>query len=414
MVIYVRKRITAIILALLMVLLQSITATAESGDALEVWVRNKYYDIVTQAAKSFTEETGYAVNVKEAANMSDDLALAINAHNTPDVVSIDCILVPYFASIGAFKDITAEINSLDFRDAIPEGSLKGATYEGAIYAAPFGPDASVLIYNKDMFAANGLDPENPPKTWDELIKAAQACTNDETYGYVFPGNAAGGMMFGFGPYIWANGGEFYSEDGSERLLDSPEAIGALQLIVDMAHKYGVTPKTISSYTTTEARDAFSAQKFAMIAQGISFVRMVINGEFDFNAGIALIPGPDGEHFSSFLGGDSIAVMKDSDKADIAWKFVEYCLSEPVQVDLFATQGLMPCRSDLFDHEIFKQDKEWEVVRKAMEIGSTPYSLKYNELLTPFLDGVQYALNQEKSAEQAFKDAKTEIEKILAE
>ena len=75
MVIYVRKRITAIILALLMVLLQSITATAESGDALEVWVRNKYYDIVTQAAKSFTEETGYAVNVKEAANMSDDLAL---------------------------------------------------------------------------------------------------------------------------------------------------------------------------------------------------------------------------------------------------------------------------------------------------------------------------------------------------
>lgn len=409
-----KKRIVACMLVLVIALVQLIPVLADENDALEVWVRNKYYDIVTTAANAFTEKTGYPVKVVEAANMSDDLALAISAGNTPDVVSIDCILVPYYASIGALKDVTDQVNSLEFKDAIPAGSYEIATYDGALYAVPFGPDSSVLVYNKEMFAANGLDPENPPKTWDEIIEAAKACTNGDTYGYAFPGNAAGGMMFGFGPYIWANGGDFYSADGTECLLDSPEAIGALQLIVDMVHEYGVTPDTITSYVTSEIKDGFAAQKFAMLAQGNSYVGNVINHAFDFDAGIALLPSPDGEHFSSYLGGDSMAIMNGTDKADIAWQFVEYCLSEEVQVNQFAARGLMPARTDLFDNEVFQGVKEWEIVREAMSIGKTPYSQKYNELLTPFLEEVQYALNQEKTAEQAFTDAAAEMEAIMAE
>ena len=404
----------ACILALLMLLLQGIPALAEEGDALEVWVRSTYYDIITEAAAVFTEKTGQPVKVTQAANMSDDLALAISSGNTPDIVSIDCVLVPFYASIGAFKNVTAEVNALEYKDAFSDGALKLASYEGELYAVPLGPDVSVLIYNKELFAANGLDPESPPASWDELVKAAQACTNDECYGYAYPGSSVGSMMFGFCPYIWSNGGEFTSEDGSESLLNSPEAVAALQLYVDMIHQYGVTPKTISSYTSTEVKDAFSAQKIAMTIQGTSFVRKVINGELDFDAGVALIPAADGEHFSSFLGGDDIAILNDTDKADIAWQFVEYCLSEAVQVDLFSTMGLMPARADMFDHEVFQQAEEWSVIRKALEIGKAPYSLKYNELYTPFLDALQFAFNGEKTAQQAFDDAKAEIDAVLAE
>ena len=171
-----KKKIVSGLLAMATVMSMSgfmIPAQAADGDALEVWVRNSYYDEMVEASKAFTEKTGIQVNVTEPSNMSDDLALALSSGDTPDVVSIDCVLAPYYASIGALKDITEEFNGLEYKDSFSGGLLDLSNYEGEQYAVPFAPDLSVLIYNKDIFEANGLDPESPPKTWDELIEAAK-------------------------------------------------------------------------------------------------------------------------------------------------------------------------------------------------------------------------------------------------
>ncbi len=387
---------------------------ADSGEALEVWVRNTYFDEVTTAAKDFTEQTGIPVTVSEPSNMSDDLALALSSGETPDIVSIDCVLVPYYASIGALKDITTEFSALDYKDTFSGGLLDLSTYDGKQYAVPFAPDVSVLLYNKDIFKANGLDPEAPPKTWDELIAAAQACTSDDVYGYMFAASDAGGMMFTFCPYIWCNGGEFTSEDGTESMLNQPEAVEALQLITDMVYKYQVTPESITSYDWTAVEDAFKAQKSAMIVQGSSAVGNIVNEGYDFNAGCTLIPSPDGSKYASFSGGDSIAILADTDKYDAAWQFVQYCLRKEVQVDQLAAYGNIPSRSDMFENEIFGSHAEYDVLRQALEVGEAPYSLKYNEMYTPWIDAVQYALNQEKTPEEAFDDAKEEIDALLSE
>ncbi|NBJ91888.1 ABC transporter substrate-binding protein [Parablautia muri] len=390
------------------------TESSEDGKSLEVWVRNSYYDEVTEAAKNFTATTGIAVNVSEPSDMSDDLALALSSGNVPDIVSIDCVLVPYYSSIGALKDITEEFAASDFKDTFSGGLLDLSSYEGKQYAVPFAPDVSVLLYNKDIFEANGLDPENPPKTWDELIAAAQACTNDDVYGYMFSASDAGGMMFTFCPYIWCNGGEFTSEDGKESLLNQPEAVEALQFITDMIYEYNVTPQSITSYDWTATEDAFKAQKAAMIVQGSSAVGTIVNDGYDFNAGCALIPSPDGNKYSSFSGGDSIAILADTDMPDEAWQFVQYCLSKEVQVDQLAAYGNIPARSDMFENDIFGSHEEYDILRQALEVGEAPYSLKYNEMYTPWIDAVQYALNQEKTPEEAFSDAKEEIDALLSE
>ncbi len=388
--------------------------STDDGEALEVWVRNTYFDEVTEAAKTFTEETGIKVNVTEPSSMSDDLALALSSGDTPDVVSIDCVLVPYYSSIGALKDITEEFSALDYKDTFSGGLLELSSYEGKQYAVPFAPDVSVLIYNKDIFEASGLDPEKAPKTWDELIEAAKACTSDDVYGYIFSAADAGGMMFTFCPYIWCNGGEFTSEDGSESVLNTPEAVAALQLITDMVYEHKVSPESITSYDWTSAEDAFKAQKAAMIVLGSSAVGNIVNDVYDFNAGCTLIPSPDGEKYASFSGGDSMAILADTDMPDAAWQFVDYCLSKEVQVDQLAASGNIPSRSDMFDNELFASHPEYDVLRQALEVGEAPYSLKYNEMYTPWIDAVQFALNQEKTPEEAFADAKTEIDAILSE
>ena len=51
-----------------------------------------------------------------------------------------------------------------------------ASYNGNKYGIAIGIEASFLLYRKDMFREAGLDPQNPPKNWDELLEYAEKLT----------------------------------------------------------------------------------------------------------------------------------------------------------------------------------------------------------------------------------------------
>ncbi len=40
-----------------------------------------------------------------------------------------------------------------------------------------------MFYNKDLFEEVGLDPENPPKTFSELVDAAEKLSEATDYGF---------------------------------------------------------------------------------------------------------------------------------------------------------------------------------------------------------------------------------------
>jgi sn-glycerol 3-phosphate transport system substrate-binding protein len=46
--------------------------------------------------------------------------------------------------------------------------------DGRMASMPFNSSTAMMWYNKDAFAAAGLDPEKPPATWDGVIAAARA------------------------------------------------------------------------------------------------------------------------------------------------------------------------------------------------------------------------------------------------
>ena len=49
-----------------------------------------------------------------------------------------------------------------------------AQVKGGIWSLPYEYDPFGYVYNADMFKAAGLNPDQPPKTWDELRTAARA------------------------------------------------------------------------------------------------------------------------------------------------------------------------------------------------------------------------------------------------
>jgi len=44
-------------------------------------------------------------------------------------------------------------------------------YDGNVYRMGWYPLPMIWAYNKDLFEKAGLDPDNPPKTWDDLLSA---------------------------------------------------------------------------------------------------------------------------------------------------------------------------------------------------------------------------------------------------
>jgi multiple sugar transport system substrate-binding protein len=62
--------------------------------------------------------------------------------------------------------------------------------QARIYSLPSNQLTYRLIYNKDLFRASGLDPDSPPRTFSELVEAAQIISNNEIgrskYGIAMP------------------------------------------------------------------------------------------------------------------------------------------------------------------------------------------------------------------------------------
>jgi multiple sugar transport system substrate-binding protein len=110
---------------------------------------------------------------------SDDLMKAFNENQAPDLVILSgADLVETYAQQGLIERLDPWIESrgIDLED-IYTAFLKGCqSPDGSTLCLPWGSDMEVLYWNKNLFAAAGLDPEQPPQTMQELLEYAAELT----------------------------------------------------------------------------------------------------------------------------------------------------------------------------------------------------------------------------------------------
>jgi multiple sugar transport system substrate-binding protein len=91
--------------------------------------------------------------------MVPKLAQGIASGEVPDLMGLDLIYGPQFASAGQLEDITSYFEGDPTIATASPGHIKVATYDGHLYGVPLYADVSALFWNKDLFAKAGLDPE---------------------------------------------------------------------------------------------------------------------------------------------------------------------------------------------------------------------------------------------------------------
>lgn len=273
------------------------------------------------------------------------LMTSIAGNVPPDLVHQDRFTVGDWASRDAFMALDGFLAADGEPDPIRAAEYYPACWSEAIYrdklfAVPYSTDDRGLYWNKALFRKAGLDPERPPRTWDELLEYAKKLTHmrpDGTFGQIgfipiVPSFSNSWLYL----YSWQNGGEFMSPDGRTCTLNNPQTEGALRYLVDFYDHFQGAEKIFAFASTFQPQelDPFLTGKMAMMISTSGFLNTIARYAPDLEFGAAPAPVPAerlrGEgrfrgqpRFLTWSGGFSFAIPRGARHPREAWAFIKW-------------------------------------------------------------------------------------------
>lgn len=328
--------------------------TGSDGDVLR--------EIISNYNETNTDNITVEIDIMDNATLQSKLPTAVSTGTGPSFVLVGIEYMKQYAENGLIEDISDfwEVTGVD-QSNFYESVLAKSHIGDALYGVPMQYNLQYLYYNKDIFAAAGLDPETPPTTLEELKEMAIACTDESKHQYGFA------IPFDYGAYVqylWANGGNVINEEGTENLINSQENIDTLTWLQDLALNEGVSPDGL---TTADADTMFQAGQIAMYTNG----PWNINGlnQLGINYGIAAIPAGSAGAFTP-EGGCSYMLTKGADEAtkEAVYKFMAFWLSDATLKEWSNRNGFPVWSYSVLEDAEIQANEILSNVSKASEIG----------------------------------------------
>jgi multiple sugar transport system substrate-binding protein len=219
------------------------------------------------------------------------------------------------------------------------GALNLCRYRGKLYGIPYLIDNSALLWDKKAFREVGLDPEQPPRTLEELAEFAAKLTKINADGSLSriglrPPDDAYLLMTLFGGSL--------ADPQSERITaDHPGNIAALEWYRSTMDKQGGMEK-VRAFAS-----GFGQLQGASNPFYVGKVAMIINGEWNpywlsryaphVEYGVAPIPPPAAHPENrgmTWIGGNVFCIPAETKHKDAVWEFLTWTQSREAQI-LFA-------------------------------------------------------------------------------
>lgn len=346
------KKLTALLLAVVMVLSLSGAALAEDitldviicqyGTKTNDWFLGTGMNGTNFVDKFEAENPGIKLNL-EVVSWNDvytEVSTRISNNNAPDILNID--VFANYANEGLLMPVKEYCPEELFNDFFPS-FIDQSVIDDTVWAVPDLASARALYYNVDMFNEVGID---VPTTWAELEDACQAIL-DFYGGEVYPwgidmttdeGQAA------FSYYTWNNGGGFVDENG-EWAVNSAKNVEAIEYAIGLVNK-GFTNPNPATQTRYDLQDMFGAGKLAMVIAPNSLPTYIQDKGSTVNCATAAIPNNEGCTSASQGVMDRIMAFKD-DSADQAarneaiGKFLTFFYNPENYVGWVSMEGFLP-------------------------------------------------------------------------
>ena len=363
------------------------------------------------------------VNAIYAGNYNDARIKALAAlksgepAQTSVMFSIDIYELIEQDAIVAFDDVVSSAEDKAWLDSFYPALMENGRTQGKTWGIPFQRSTIVMYYNKDAFRAAGLDPEQPPATWEELVSMGKKLTkksdgNVDRWGVMIP--ATGYPYWMFGALTMQNGQTLMNGDGNETYFDAPATVEALQYWQDLGEKHGVMPSGTIEWGTL--RQNFLEGKTAIMWHSTGNLTAVKNNaSFDF--GVAMLPAM--KRRGTPTGGGNFYLFKqstDEEKA-AALKLIKFLTQPGRTAEWSIKTGYLGTRPDAYETDALKAYvKEFPpaaVARDQLEFATAELSTYQTGRVRKLLDdAIQAALTGSKSPADALGDAQKQADRLL--
>ncbi len=343
------------------------------------------------------------------------LVLRVRSGNPPDVAQLagnDTLLI---AATGKLEPLDRYVGG-GLKARIKPEALNGLTYKGELIAFPWTQAPAGFWYNKAVMKKAGLNPDNPPRTIDELMADMAAIKKSQPD--VIPlaldtTNRPFSLQSNW-PWMQTFGAVPIGEAGAS--ADTPAMKRYLAWMRELSQKGYIDPgRKIGEFRPLAAQDKVAFIWDQVLLQGVvEGASKMSDEDFYGRWGVTTQPvGPSGKPYS-FEGGHQLVIFADSRQKQAAWEFVQYLATSPAAIRTYTLGpgASLPPLSATADAEfmhgldtpIFKAFTE----RIAPTVSSPPFGPPFATASTAVMAGVQEAVTSSTPIDEIAKSVQQQL------
>jgi ABC-type glycerol-3-phosphate transport system substrate-binding protein len=380
---------------------------ADAEQTLTVWAMGTEGEKLGEVAAAYRKQNPH-ITVKVTPVGWDvahqKLVSAAAAGKLPDVTQMGSTFMGEFAELGVLEPFDgAEFAREDFFPAAFDGNVVG----GKLYGVPWYVDTRVLYYRTDLAAKAGIT--EPPATWAEMKALATAYREKAgtTWGISLqPYNLDAWQNWL--PFLYSAGGELV-KDGRPA-LDSPAAVKALAEYASYFEK-GLAKKSVQpGYDVIKD---FGNNSVPMFQSGPWQTVNIAENQPGLKGKWAAAPLPADASSTSWAGGSSLVIAKDSEHKAAARDFVAYLTEPSVQADWYERTSDLPSVKAAWDSGELSADPRMKVFRTQMESAKpVPALAEWAEIGARIDDAVESVTQGKATPEKAAAKLQSETAELM--
>lgn len=316
---------------------------------------------------------------------------AILSGDPPDIIS-QFNPVAQWASRMALTPLDAFMKKEQFDSTIFFPALwKEMKWFGETYALPVQTASYAFFYNNELFRKAGLDPSQPPKTWDDVAAYSKKLLEYDAqerikqvgfiseYG-VLPGH---GDMATTTLMAWQLGAGFVNKQQSQAQMTHPAVLQALEWVTTFQKGYNA--KKLATFMSSFGfadQHAFLSDKVAMMCLQNTFIEQIDNYRPDMDYTVCTIPSFPGTPTASASGSFWIGIPRGAKKAKYAWQYLKYATGKQMQLN-----ELQSMDEPLFPGNRFAAYDSSFINRGANKIFIEQMDYAHSPAIIPLIHGV---------------------------
>ncbi len=318
-----------------------------------------------------------------------------------DIFYSDVVWTAEFASQKWLLDMSDYVNSR--KSEFVPSTLSTIQFDGKYFGTPKQTDAGFIYTRNDKV-------KSIPSTWQALYADAKS-----KGGIVYQGAAYEGLTCNFLELAFAAGGQVLSADGKKSVINSPENLKALQLMVDGV-KNGTAPKAVTTYMEEQSRRAFESGKYPYMRNWpYAYALGEMNPKVKGKIAVSPFPSFEGAGKGGVLGGHNLVISSYSKNPKGAVTLIDYLTQTEAETRDAAKYSLAPVLTAVYKEPAVTKALPFaaQLLQAVQQAKTRPVTPVYPQVSQAIYKNVNQALSGQQSPQDALKNADSQINKALS-